>query len=285
MRLRALAPGKINLCLFLGGLRDDGRHELVTLLESVSLADEVSVQTGGEDCVSCPGVDAPNIVSRALAELRAAGWDAPGVSVEIRKHIPVAAGMGGGSADAAAILRIAPGLAPVDDAVIARIGRSLGADVPSQLTPGLVLGTGAGDDVRPLEPLPTRHAFVIVPLAAQLSTAHVYAEADRLGLPRTGTELAEKLRALEASQLELVNDLEPAALSLCPEIAPALDAVLAAGAEHAIVCGSGPTVAGVFWAEEAFRRAGEAAGALSDRYPQATAAEPANETFGMPLFA
>jgi 4-diphosphocytidyl-2-C-methyl-D-erythritol kinase len=285
MKLRALAPGKVNLCLFLGGLREDGRHELVTLLESVSLADEVSVQTGGEDRVSCPGVEGPNIVSRALAVLRAAGWDAPGVSVEIRKHIPVAAGMGGGSADAAAVLRIAPELASVDDAVIARIARSLGADVPSQLHPGLVLGTGAGDDVRPLAPLPTRHAFVIVPLPAQLSTADVYAEADRLELTRAEPELTAKLRVLESGQLELVNDLEPAALSLCPEIAPALEAVLEAGAEQAIVCGSGPTVAGLFWADAAFRRAGEAAATLSEHYPLATAAEPADEAFGMPLFA
>ena len=116
MRLRALAPGKVNLCLFLGGDRHDGRHELVT-------RDRVGVARGRaradrharrpDDEVVCPGVEGPNLVARALAGLRARGWDAPPVRIEIDKRIPVAAGMGGGSADAAAALRLASRLAPV----------------------------------------------------------------------------------------------------------------------------------------------------------------------------
>src|ERR1700680_4715174 len=93
LKLAALAPGKVNLCLFLGPLREDGRHELVTLLESVSLADELTLESDAEhDCVVCPGVEGPNLVADALAGLRARGWDAPPVRIEIVKRIPVAAG-------------------------------------------------------------------------------------------------------------------------------------------------------------------------------------------------
>ena len=122
MRLTARAPGKLNLCLFLGEPRADGRHELVTLFESVSLADELQltvVPDSAADEIVCPGVEGPNLAARALAELRARGWDAPPVQIEIHKRIPVAAGMGGGSADAAAVLRLARRLAPVSDDVIA----------------------------------------------------------------------------------------------------------------------------------------------------------------------
>ncbi|MGZ4173714.1 MAG: GHMP family kinase ATP-binding protein, partial [Solirubrobacteraceae bacterium] len=104
-RLIARAPGKVNLSLLLGEPRPDGRHELVTLLESVSLADELtlSAEPGlGEDVVECAGVDGPNLAATALGALRTLGWDAPPSKLEIHKRVPVAAGMGGGSADAAA---------------------------------------------------------------------------------------------------------------------------------------------------------------------------------------
>src|SRR5437660_5091326 len=102
-RDRELAPGKVNLCLFLGGPRPDGRHELVTLFESVTVFDELELEVlsqAAEDEVVCRGVEAPNLVAAALRELRARGWSAPAVRIEITKRIPVAAGMGGGSADA-----------------------------------------------------------------------------------------------------------------------------------------------------------------------------------------
>jgi 4-diphosphocytidyl-2-C-methyl-D-erythritol kinase len=185
LRLSALAPGKVNLCLFLGGVRPDGRHELVTVYESVSLADELVLTTlpGGEDQVVAPGVEGPNLVADALAGLRARDWAAPAVRVEVDKRVPVAAGMGGGSADAAAALRLARRVAPVSAAAIAELAAELGADVPGQLEPGVALGTGAGERVEPMFAL-AAHAFVFVPLRAQLLTREVYAEADRLGLPR-----------------------------------------------------------------------------------------------------
>ncbi|HUA70813.1 MAG TPA: hypothetical protein VMA96_07025 [Solirubrobacteraceae bacterium] len=293
MKLFARAPGKVNLSLFVGARRPDGRHELITLIESVSLADELDLVTrvALEDEVVCPGVEEPNIVLAALAGLRARGWNAPRVQVTIRKHIPVAAGMGGGSADAAAVLRMATRLARVDDGVVDELAASLGADVPSQLEPGLVLGTGAGDEVELRAPL-APHAFVIVPLPHRLSTASVYAEADRLGLADNELEFAARLPDLwswlaPAGRLPerlLVNELEPAAVSLCPEIEPALAAVRDGGADHAFVSGSGPTVAGLFWGADGRARAEAAAAALAPRYPSACGAVPVPRDFGFPLF-
>ena len=228
-------------------------------------------------------------MSRALAGLRDRGWDAPRVQVTIRKQIPVAAGMGGGSADAAAVLRMAARLARIDDSELAELAAGLGSDVPSQLAPGLVLGTGAGDEVELREPL-AAHAFVIVPLPHHLSTASVYAEADRLGLRDNELEFAARLPDLWSSLSPgqrlparlLVNDLEPAATSLCPDIEPALAAVREAGADHAFVSGSGPTVAGLFWdvsGGEGRARAQAAAAALAPRYPAACCAVPVPRRF------
>jgi 4-diphosphocytidyl-2-C-methyl-D-erythritol kinase len=305
--VRALAPGKVNLCLFLGGPRDDGRHELVTLLESVSLADELELtvlpDAAAGDEVVCVGVEGPNLVADALSGLRGQGWDGPFVRIEIVKRIPVAAGMGGGSADAAAALRmvtqLAPRrpeeislLAPRMPEEIARLAASLGADVPSQLAPGLVLGTGAGELVEPLAPL-APHAFVILPQPVALSTADVYVEADRLGLTRSAADLGASAAALRAELrpgLELPgdlihNDLEPAALSLCPAIAPALAEARAVGADQAIVSGSGPTVAGLFWGPDAPDRAAAAREALASRFPGVHAVVPVSGDFGMPRVA
>ena len=298
MKLHARAPGKVNLCLFLGPVREDGRHELVTLFESVSLADEVTVEplpaereAGAEpeagpepqaDQVVCPGVDGLNIVTQTLEGLRERGWGSPRVRVVIRKRIPIAGGMGGGSADAAAVLRMAPTLAPVPEALISELAASLGADVPSQLRPGLSLGTGAGELVERLDSL-APHALVIVPQEFGLSTAEVYREADRLGLPRDASDLAERLHDLRAgADPPFVNDLEPAAISLRTEIGHALDAVRHAGAARALVSGSGPTVFGVFHGLDAPTLAEAAAGDLVDRYPGATWSVPVSEEFGDP---
>jgi 4-diphosphocytidyl-2-C-methyl-D-erythritol kinase len=177
---------------------------------------------------------------------------------------------------------MASAIAPVAAGVIDELAASLGADVPSQLRPGLFLGTGAGEVVERREPL-AEHAFVIVPQDFGLSTADVYQEADRLGLPRDASDLANQLWAVRAGLMpQLVNDLEPAALSLRPVIGRALEAVRAAGAEHAMVSGSGPTVFGLFGGWGAQERAAEAAERLADRYPEATSAAPVSEDFGAP---
>lgn len=262
------APAKLNLCLYLGGRRDDGLHELCSLFEPLALADLLTVEPAERDEVLCPGVDgAPeeNLAARALAALREAGWAREPLRIEVEKRVPVAAGLGGGSADAAAVLRLAAGEA----GGLAEIAAALGADVPSQLRPALALVGGAGERVEPL-PAPVPHAALLLPGGGGLSTAAVFAEADRLGLGRDPGELAElaaRLRVaagagespLAYAEL-LVNDLEPAARALRPEIGAALERLREAGAALAILSGSGPTAVGLFADLAAARSAGERLG-------------------------
>ncbi|MGI9020259.1 MAG: 4-(cytidine 5'-diphospho)-2-C-methyl-D-erythritol kinase [Solirubrobacterales bacterium] len=247
------APAKLNLSLRIGAARPDDLHELRSLFCALALADRLvlSEAEADGDEVECPGVEGPNLVAAALGELRARGWRAPPVRVEIDKRIPVAAGLGGGSADAGAILRH---LAPARGD-LAEIAGALGADVPSQLDPGFAFISGAGEVVEPL-PAPAEFAVVLIPGEAGLSAGDVYAEADRLGLGLDAGELDEAGRRLMdaagsgASPIEyaelLVNDLQGAALSLRPEISEALVALEDAGAARALVTGSGPTAFGLF---------------------------------------
>jgi 4-diphosphocytidyl-2-C-methyl-D-erythritol kinase len=269
--LTARAPGKVNLCLYLGPPRDAGRHELVTVIQPVSLADELHFEWGvDQDEVVCPGVEGENLVSRALRAHRdRCGGAQPPVRVRIDKRIPVAAGMGGGSSDAAQAL-LALGGSPADPCT-REVAASLGSDVPALMFPGPTLVTGSGEEVRPLGAGTPVGWFVVVPVAARLSTADVYAEADRLGLPRAASELEDRRRRLEAAgdvPAELVhNDLQDAARSLCPLVDPALEAV-ARVSEMSLVAGSGPTVFGVCRDEAGAR---EAANRLSGEYPGALA--------------
>jgi 4-diphosphocytidyl-2-C-methyl-D-erythritol kinase len=269
--LTARAPGKVNLCLYVGPLREDGRHELVTVIQPVSLGDELHFEWGAdEDKVICPGVEGENLVTRALEAYRATcGGERPQVRVRIDKRVPVAAGMGGGSSDAAQAL-LAMGGSPADPCT-REVAASLGSDVTALMHPGPTLVTGTGEEVRPLGAGKPTGCFVLVPLPAQLSTADVYAEADRLGLARPISDLDARAQQLEAAgdvPEELVhNDLQDAARSLCPLIEPALQAV-AQVSEHALVSGSGPTVFGVCRDEAGAR---EAAGVLASEYPEAMA--------------
>jgi 4-diphosphocytidyl-2-C-methyl-D-erythritol kinase len=259
------APAKLNLCLYLGRRREDGLHELCSLFEPLALADRIEVGEADRDEVICPGVEGGNLAARALATLRERGWDGPTLGIEIEKRIPVAAGLGGGSADAAAVLRLAAG----EVANLESIAAELGADVPSQLNPALALVRGAGERIERL-PEPTPHAVVLLPDGGGLGTAAVFAEADRLGLGRDAAELdalAERLRHVAgagASPLAyhepLVNDLEPAARSLRPRIGDALDALRAVGAPHAALTGSGPTAFGLFESLAAAHAAADALG-------------------------
>jgi 4-diphosphocytidyl-2-C-methyl-D-erythritol kinase len=260
------APAKVNLGLYLGPTRADGRHELVTVFDSVSVFDELEIAGGPADEVVCEGVSGRNLVADALAGLRGAGWAAPPVTVVIRKRIPVAAGMGGGSADAAAMLRCAPRLAPVADGVLERIAAALGADVPSQLHPGPSLGTGTGEILVPLRGL-APYGLLVLPQPFPLATGDVYREADRLGLARPGGELGPL--AVEMSNRlpdRLVNDLQPAAVSLAPQIGVVIARAREAGADDAIVCGSGPTVIGVFRGADGERRAERAVAELGEGF-------------------
>jgi 4-diphosphocytidyl-2-C-methyl-D-erythritol kinase len=306
--LRALAPGKTNLGLFLGPTRADGLHELVSLIEPLSLADELTLEplpgaalvaaapglgdgacAGGADEIVCPGVQGPNLAGEALARYRAAsGWDGPPQRLRIVKRVPVAAGMGGGSGDAAAALRLAAHAAGrPGDPLIVRLAPQLGADVPSQVEPTPVLVHGAGEHVEQVSGIPP-HGLLVLPSQERLSTPEVFREADRLGLGRPASELLElreRLRAMLSAAPRslppglLVNDLEAAARSLCPSIDGALEAARVAGADLAFVSGSGPTAIGLFWGERGEDAAAAAAQRLRGRFPGAVAARPVGVEF------
>jgi 4-diphosphocytidyl-2-C-methyl-D-erythritol kinase len=270
------APAKLNLCLFIGPRRDDGLHEIRSLFEPLELADELRISEADEDEVVIEGIEGPDLTETALAALREHGWDGPPLRIEVRKRVPVAAGLGGGSADAAAVLRLAMG----EVEGLRSIAAGIGADVPSQLQPRPCLVAGAGEVIEPAPP-PAEHAVVLIPQPEGLATAEVYAEADRLGSPRGEAELEAIRRQLRdavdtggsplAYREHLVNDLQSAAISLRPEIEEALRALEDAGAEHAMVTGSGPTAFGLY------RRAEEAASAaeeLRQAFPDVLATGP-----------
>lgn len=302
MRLAARAPGKVNLGLLLGPPRSDGRHELASLLEPLSLADEVVLAPAGEgeerDVVSCEGVEGVNLATRALEAYRAlTGWDGPPVRLAIDKRVPVAAGMGGGSSDAAAALRLAGHaagrplhmLVPTELAALAAAAFGLGADVPALLDPGPALVLGAGEDVRPLPALPA-HGVLVLPSRERLSTAEVFARADRSGAarePAAFAELATRLaRACESGAMPpaelLRNDLQAPAIELCPAIGPALEEAREAGADHALLSGSGPTVFGLFLGADGERRARDAARVLAGREPAPIACAPVSPEWARP---
>jgi 4-diphosphocytidyl-2-C-methyl-D-erythritol kinase len=294
---RALAPAKVNLGLFVGARRErDGRHELASVMQSISLADELTLEPAGDAerdllvCAGLPGAPEDNLAARALAAFReATGWDAPAQRLTVSKRIPVAAGLGGGSADAAATLRLAQRASGLgDEPLLHELAAGLGADVPAQVTPGRWLATGVGELLAPLpDPLPVLELLVL-PSQEQLSTADVYAAADRLGAERDEHELeqlAEQLRVaaqlgapLPASRELLHNDLQTPALTLQPQIARILSTVEEAGAE-ALLSGSGPTVLALFGHANAAGRRVRAEAALAELAPAPIAARSVGSDF------
>ena len=258
------APAKLNLCLYLGRRREDGLHELCSLFEPLALADLITVAEAERDEVALPGVEGENLAARALAALREAGWERPPLRIEIEKRVPVAAGLGGGSGDAAAVLRLAAGEVAELPAIAAR----LGADVPSQLRPALALVRGAGERVEPL-PEPAPHAALLLPDGGGL--AHRRRSSPRptgSGSAGPTEELAELARAAARGRRgrRLAARL-PGAAGQRPRAAGALAAAgdrrgaggaARAGAPVALLSGSGPTAVGLF-ADLAAARAAAAA--------------------------
>jgi 4-diphosphocytidyl-2-C-methyl-D-erythritol kinase len=296
---RARAPAKVNLGLFLGPIRaEDSRHELVTVMQSISLADELTLEPAAagtaQDELVCPAVAGPpeeNLAAAALRAFRArTGWDGPPVRLSIVKRIPVAAGLAGGSADAAATLRLASlasGLG--DEKLLGELGAELGADVPAQVSPGRWLASGAGERLYGLPDPSHPLGLLLLPAAEGLSTAEVYRQADRLGRGRSLSEL-DGLRARLRTELELAaplprdtellhNDLTDAAISLCPQIAPALRRAREAGAEEVLLSGSGPTVVGLFSRANAPGRVNRAVSELAGLVPEPVAASSVGAAF------
>jgi len=274
-RLRTEANGKINLCLLLGPLRDDGYHDVVSVIQPLDIADTVTIEDAadGVDRVVCPGVEGDNLACRAIASWRAATGviDRP-VEVTIEKRVPVAAGMGGGSADAAATLRLLDAFFGVEGADLVT---GLGADVPPLLRGGTTLVSGIGDRVQSV-PRPAFGSCLILPSQAGLSTPKVFAEAGEMGMRRSPSDVVQVLTQLEhAAQsgegwdlpdaLLGLNDLGPPAARMEPSVGEALDQARSAGADQAFVTGSGPTVVALFHGAAAADRAERAADQLAGR--------------------
>ncbi len=293
--LRVLAPAKINLGLFVGPTRPDGRHELASVMQSISLADELVLQatpaSADHDEVVCDAVAGENLAARALELFRAAtGWNAPPLRLRIDKRIPIAAGLGGGSADAAATLRLvtaASGLGDLD--LLFVLAAELGADVPAQVTPGRWLATGAGEQLQALPNPVSPLGVLVLAQASGLSTAEVYGSADLIGIARDAGNLKEHREmlvrafelgsALPANMSLLHNDLQASAIRLCPAIEKTLLETREAGAETAFVSGSGPTVVALFGRANGLSRAERAAAGLTGREPAALAAVSVDSDF------
>lgn len=261
--IRQLAPAKVNLVLHVGPY-DEGRglHQVASLFASLDLADVVEAEPAFEDTIECEGVDGPNLAAHAVRLIRGYAPWIPPLRIRITKRIPVAAGLAGGSADAAAALRVANSFQeiPFDDDHLRALAAPLGSDVPSQVAPAHAVVSGTGEIVERVA-LPAM-ALVLVPAAAGLATGEVFAKARALDLPRAALapadlhELARQPLATIAERLE--NDLQAAALALRPELHATLDRLRDAGALGAQVSGSGPTVFGIFGDREAATAAADA---------------------------
>lgn len=248
--IRELAPAKVNLVLRIGPVAPNGLHEVCSLFASLDLADEVEVEPAAEDSIECEGVEGPNLASAAVERLRQYAPSLPPLRVRITKRIPVAGGLAGGSADAAAVMRAANSFheLPFDDDQLREIAAPLGSDVPSQIVPAHAVVTGTGEQIARAD-LPGM-ALVLVPAELGLATADVFTKADQMGLPRPSLEPAD-LHALAREPVNVIaarleNDLQPATLRLRPELAQTIELLLGTGALGAQVSGSGPTVFGVF---------------------------------------
>ncbi len=246
----AEAPAKINLALVVGPRRPDGKHEVATVLQQLELADRITLQPGRELEIS--GFAEDTLVHDALAALASAAGAEPRWAVEIEKRIPVAAGLGGGSSDAAAALTLANATLsePLAKDQLHEIAARIGADVPFFLAEGAQLGTGDGSELEPVE-IPGEYVVLLVlpAEAGKTSTAAVYEAFDRDdGFDRRQAALRDALAAGDLGGLP-PNDLASS---------PLADELRERGAFRADVTGAGPAVYGLFHARaqaEAARRA------------------------------
>ena len=246
---------KINWTLDVLFKREDGFHELRTIYQTVSLHDTLALtETDGLVDIACndPRVpcDETNLVFKAAALLREAAGIAKGARIEIEKRIPVAAGLGGGSSNAAATLIALARLwqVEIDESALIRIAESLGSDVPFFLIGGTALGVGRGEEVYPTEQVACEHLLLVNPGFA-VSTRDAYEKLSRLTRSDAAFNIPFTLLAAKGiSGLPLVarNDLEDAVFAAHPEIAEVKRRLISLGARHAQMSGSGATVFGVF---------------------------------------
>jgi 4-diphosphocytidyl-2-C-methyl-D-erythritol kinase len=250
--ITSVAHAKLNVFLRVLGSRPDGYHDVETVLLPVDLHDVVTVQGAGELTVEVVGGQGDlsagpdnlaHVAARALADT--AGVDRPGARVRIEKRIPVAAGMGGGSADAAATLRSLNALwgCGLGDVDLAEVAAAVGADVPGLLGEGAVFADGRGAHVTPVHASTTW--WVVRPFDLAVSSADAYSWWDQD--PMTGPDPGALIAALETGNVELLgptafNDLQPPVARRHPQIERTIATFLEAGALGALMTGSGPTV-------------------------------------------
>jgi 4-diphosphocytidyl-2-C-methyl-D-erythritol kinase len=282
-RLSLCAPAKLNLGLRITGRRADGYHELASVFVPLELADELTIELGGAPGIrlavrgeAADGVpaDSRNLAWRAAEAFSRAAGSQHGVALDLTKRVPSPAGLGGGSSDAGAVLRGLAALLPgaVPPAQLARIALSLGADVPFFLAPQPALVTGIGEQVAALSGLSAQPVLLAHP-GVGLETGAVFAAFAAAGsLTHSGPP--PNLRALLALREEagatrahwpessdrlrelVVNDLEPAAARLCPQVAKLREELTRAGARAVGMSGSGPTLYAIYATdEEAFAAA------------------------------
>ncbi|MCY4435752.1 MAG: 4-(cytidine 5'-diphospho)-2-C-methyl-D-erythritol kinase [Chloroflexi bacterium] len=252
---------KINLTLEILGKRADGFHEVRSVMQTVGLADRLEVAAADELSFTCsdPVLAKPeNLVYRAARLLQTEFSVRAGAALRLEKRIPVAAGLGGGSSDAAGAIIALNRLWNLQLSLteMQALAAGLGSDVPFFLTGGTALATGRGERITPLPPLPP-HWVVLVPLPITLSTASVYDSVNPFDYT-AGVATADIVAAAQhgalSSQTRWHNALERPARALAPALAAAQAALLDAGAPHAHVSGSGPTVFTVCRDEAAARR-------------------------------
>ena len=262
----ATAPGKINVCLRVGPLRDDGYHDVATIYQAVSLVEEVTVAEAEGFTASFSGpidtshlkVDESNLVIRAARAVAAAANYDGGVDIQVVKRLPIAGGMAGGSADAAATLVAVDALwqTNLGASRLNDIAATLGSDIPFALHGGTALGVGRGEILTPVLAKGVFH-WVVVVNDGGLSTPEVFRQLDRhreahsIDIetvavdPTVDAELLQALRTGDAAALAeyLRNDLQAAALQLKPQLGQTLEFGETHGALAGIVSGSGPTIA------------------------------------------
>ncbi len=265
--LAQFAPAKINLFLRVTGRRADGYHELDSIFVPIALGDRVAIEMRPSDKVSiamrCEGASVPlddrNLAWRAAAAFMKEFGVAAEVLIDLRKEIPVGAGLGGGSSDAGAVLRMMAALYRIDARErLATIALGLGADVPFFLDARPARVGGIGERIAPLASMPVLHLVIAAP-PIEVSTAAVF----RALTPDSwsGTAPDGDLRAIAAGHFEssaLINDLEPLAIRICPQIAQLKTILRGLGASAAAMTGSGGAVFGIFPAAEEAARAAQA---------------------------
>ena len=261
--VRVRAPGKLNLFFEVGGVHEDGYHDVASAYQAVSLYEDVWASPSDEFTVAISGTvdgsgvpaDDRNLAVRAARLVAQRIGYSGGVHLDIVKHVPVAGGMGGGSADAAAALVACDALwgAELGSAELHKLASRLGADVPFALMGGTAIGTGRGDQLSPAL-AKGRFDWVVVPSNAGLSTPEVYAHLDELrarpdiAATRTPAVDPAVLQALRAGDPVALaehtrNDLQIAALSMRPQLREVLELGEESGALAGLVSGSGPTLA------------------------------------------